>query len=346
MRRSRCNARLLLTRPAPRLHVGFGLLVGIALVLVRGAPVLAQSTASEQPGGVPSTECCNLLLFPIGARALALGQALAARQGADALFLNPSALGGIGSDQLLVHTSSGMLERAHGFSLVFRSEIAGSFGVSYRLFDHGDLDATDQWGTTTGELSTLEHVLVASYATRVVGGLSAGISYKLYQLRQDCRGFCLEPSFSATTHGIDAGAQYAVPRIPLRLGVAMLHVGFPLQVINAEQADPLPSRLRVGAAYEALHHVLADSTVTLWLSADVMSSWRNRHGPVAYFGAEAAWENAVFVRAGYAGGSELLSGAGIGIGLRYDRFDISVARSFGASPFGEEPFQFTFVLRL
>ena len=309
-----------------------------------GAAVAPPAVASAQDL-VPSQECCLPLLFPIGARTLALGDAVTARSDPGALFANPAVLAGIESDQFIVHTASTELERSNTFSLLIRSEVAGTFGLSYRLLDHGEQTATDPSGNPIGTLSVVEQVLTASYATRVVAGLSAGVNYKLYQLRQDCRGFCGIEPFAATTHGIDAGLQYR-PIPVLEVGASLLHFGFPLQVVNAEQASPLPTRYRVGAAYEVLHHVEAGTAAEFWLLADVVGGFRDGGSPITHVGAELAIDRSIFLWSGWSGGTGLFAGGAVGVGLRYSRFDVAVAKSFVATVVGgQEPFQVSFGLR-
>jgi hypothetical protein len=319
-------------------------LCALLLPLLGAAPAAAQEAGSE----VPAAECCLKLLMPIGARALSLGQALTARSGAEALFLNPAALADGLRSQFVVHSASTALERTNAFTLLLDSELLGSFALSYHLADYGDQEATDIFGIPTGLVSRIDHVLAASYATDIIGGLAGGVSIKLFQQRHECKGFCNMQTFSATTYGIDVGAQYQPAPLPaLRVGMSLLHAGFPLQVINAEQASPLPTRIRAGAAYEALHHFRQDSTVSLWLSADVARPLRSVEGDaLVYVGAELGWERLVFARAGYAGGSGITGGPAIGLGLRYDRFEMSVARSFVTSPISDqEPFQVSFGVR-
>lgn len=301
----------------------------------------------EAEAQTSSDECCIELLTPIGARTLGLGHAVVARSWAGALFANPAAVAEAGVDQFLVHSSQNPIFPSNTFSVLIHSEIIGTVGVTYRLVDLATVPATDGSGNVTGELHILDHVLTATYATIVTDGLRAGLSYTLFQYRHDCRGFCENEVSAATTHLIDAGVQYRVPFAPkLELGAALLHVGFPLQVINAEQASPSPSRLRLGAAHEVLQHVRQDSAFTLWISADVEASVRRPGEAMAGIGAELGVQETLFLWTGYGAGSGLLGGPAIGVGLRYDRFLVGVSQSF-ASDFGDEanPFQVSFGIR-
>src|SRR5256886_9334801 len=59
--------------------------------------------------------------------------------------------------------------------------------------------------------------------------------------------------FPYTTLFRSVGGQFAVgPGGALRVAVAVRNIGFKLQVNNRDQADALPARLVVGAAYRVL----------------------------------------------------------------------------------------------
>jgi hypothetical protein len=117
-------------------------------------------------------------------------------------------------------------------------------------------------------------------------------------------------------------------------------------VVNAEQADPLPGRIHVGAAYDVLGAVAADERVALRLTTDVQDVLREPGDPTVAVGLELDVQRSVFLRAGYAPGEGLGTGAAVGVELRYDRFDIAVARSFVNSQLAAdtEPFQVSFGL--
>jgi hypothetical protein len=327
-------------------HAACGRIAAVLLsVCALPAPLLAQDPVPDRRAG--AVECCLQLLAPVGARASALGNALVARSGPDALFVNPAALAGLERDEFRIHNAETEVESSNAFSLSFRIRGAGVLGLSYRLSDYGVSQATDHVGNPTGTLRLLDHYLLASFATTMGPGITAGVSYKVFQLRQDCSGFCGGfGSVAATTHGIDFGVQYHPQLWPaLQLGASITHLGVPLQVVNAEQADPTPARARVGAAYELMHHFTADTATALWLSADLSGSWREGVERRAAAGLELVLDRTIFVRAGYATGAGREAGAAIGVGLRYDRFDVGIARSFvGAVGGGQDPFQITFAV--
>jgi hypothetical protein len=303
--------------------------------------------AAQTGNGVPSDECCLTLTYTVGARALALGQAITARTDASAYFVNPALLGGLVDDEFLIHNAPTSIDKATTFTLIITSAVAGNFALGYRLIDLGEQEALNGPGQPVGTLSTIEHVLTASYATHVSAGLSAGVSYELYQSRAICQGFCATGNLISTTHAIALGLQFRPSPLPaLDLGASLIHLGFPLQAINAEQADPTPARVRIGVAYEILHHFQADSTTHLHLSADLVDRWRGPGDVELDVGAELSFQRTIFLRAGYAGGAGLSSGGAVGVGVNYDRFDVGVATSFVSTAADESPpYQITFGIR-
>lgn len=296
----------------------------------------------------PAAECCLVLLLPVGARAVSLGGALAARPSLDAVFANPAGLAGLAGNHFVVHHATGVPEQANAFSVLFTPSRLGTFGLSYQLFDYGEIEMTDEQGMRTGMLSLRDHLFVASYATHLVGGITAGVNYKVYHSRIGCQGACGGQQVTATTHAVDIGMQYHPSWFPsLRVGAAVTNAGFALQVINAEQADPLPTRARVGIALDVLRHIRPDTTVSLWLAVELEDRWASPGDPVASVGAELSAADVIFLRAGYVPGEGIESGVAVGVGLRYTRFTIGVAKSFVRTPLDseQEPLQVSFGLR-
>lgn len=309
------------------------------------APAAAQEGGTLQPEDGP--ECCLLLLVPVGARSSSMGGSITARTGVEAVFRNPAGLAGLEGSMFVVHHSDvSVNSQVDAFSLVV-TPLGFSLGLSYQLFDNGDIPTTDPFGQPTGELVLRDHLLIGSFATPLAQGLSAGINYRLFQQRIDCNGQCGGEESVATTNAVDVGLRYRPPWHPaLEMGAAVVNAGPGLQVVNAEQADPLPGRLHLGAAYNVLAGTGAGEQVALRLTTDLQDALRDPGAPTIAVGVELDVQEAVFLRAGYAPGEGLGTGAAVGVELRYDRFDVAVARSFVNSQLGAgtEPFQISFGL--
>jgi hypothetical protein len=297
---------------------------------------------------VSSTECCATMLFPIGARTVALGQAMTALGGHESMFINPAGLSEQHKNEFLAHRSNLADNKVTTLAFLMVSKNVGTFGLTYRLIDFGTQEDTDDQGNPIGSLSIVDQQLIASFATNVRAGWSAGVNYRLYDFRPTCTGFGCETAKPGTTHLIDGGVQYQPPgNKSIAFGASFVQLGFPLQINNAAQADPTPARLRAGVAFEFGHLVQRDTTTTIWLHADMVNRVRDFGTPAFNVGVEIILDNTIFLRAGHAASGDGLTsgGTGIGVGLKYQRFDVGVAKTITTSPLFEgsgEPFHVSF----
>lgn len=183
------------------------------------------------------------------------------------------------------------------------------------------------------------------------------MSFKIVQFRLSCRGDCQDAGTTATTYAFDVGTQVE-PIEGLTVGAMVAHVGPNLQVLNVDQADPLPSRFRVAVSYDVLDVFTERDDFGGWVGLEVQDRLRDPGRPSLYMGAEftAGSVDALSLRAGYVfsdllnelEGSDPEDGARVGLGIRYERLDMSIAKSLAVSSVtGEtEPVHVTFSLGL
>lgn len=315
----------------------------VALAAGFGGAVALPAGVAAQEDAVPGVECCSDMLYPVGARAVAMGQAAVARPGTEAMFINPAGLTDMRATQLVAHRSSAADGSMNTFSFIVRSRVGAVFGLTYTAYDYGEIEQTEE-GAPTGRIVLFNQVLVASFATTLSQRWSAGLNYRLYHLGVTCEPACEEET-SGTTSMLDAGVRYSPKWLnTLILGGSLMHAGFPLQVNNAEQADFTPARLRIGAAYNASRLVTRDSSVAVWVHADVVQRVRDTGAPAVNFGVEVSLDDVIFFRAGHASTAEGITsgGNGAGIGVKYQRFDVSVAKSVGSSGLFGDPVYVSF----
>ena len=267
-----------------------------------------------------------------------MGRAVTATPGPESVFWNPAGLARLENDQFSVFRGNHLAGDATAFSLVLAWQPVGVLGVSYQLLDLGTQELRDFEGNTTGSVSFRDHLAIFSFATQVLPRLDTGLNFKVFQEKITCRGAC--SSVTGTSYAIDAGF-LATPleSVPLRIGLMVAHVGPNLQLINIEQADPLPTRIRAAISYEVLRHFIENPEIELWLTGEMEDRWRDFGSPVLYLGGEltAGEGELFFVRAGYgqqqSGGA---AGASVGLGLRYDRFDLGVAKRLSGNTLSSE----------
>ena len=318
------------------------------LVFVASPHHLTAQTSGD--GESTGSEGALFLLLPVGARGVSLGRVVTALEGPEAAFWNPAGLAGVGESQVVLFRGDHVAGTATALSGIFARTGAGTLGASYFLLDAGELDQRDENGNYTGTITIRNHLGVVSAATRLSDVVNAGVSLKLVQFRLSCRGICPDAGTAATTWAVDAGIQ-ARPIERLRVGAMVAHVGPDLQVKNAEQADPLPSRMRVAVAYDVLAAVVEEESISGWIGVELEDRIRDPGSPSVYIGSEfqAGAADAIALRAGYVV-SELdqEDGTRVGIGLKYQRFELSIAKSLAVSSLtGEtEPVHVTFSIGL
>ena len=300
---------------------------------------------------VPLNAGALFLVFPVGAQAVGMGQTATAAAGrGEAAFWNPAGLATLTDDEFALHSASLVAGRSNVLGAYFPSRGIGVIGGAVYLVDYGDLERTDQNGNTIARIAPRNFEFLASYATNLTGSFVFGISYKLVQFRVDCSGDCRDfPAGTGATHALDLGGQFTVgPGGPLRVGVALRNIGFRLQVQNQAQADPLPTRLAVGAQYEVRLRPATgrglDQAFDVRFAADVDSPWGQVGQSETRVGLDVGYQQMVRVRAGYAFVQDGLSGPSVGLGIESGSLGVDLARAFltGSDLQAESPTFFSF----
>lgn len=312
-----------------------------ALVIAAPANLRAQDAAP------PSNEGALFLLLPVGAQGVAMGRAMTAVSGTESAFWNPAGLGGLEESRFLVFRGDQVAGESTSISVLWAEQPIGVFGFSWQLLDGGESDLTDEQGNVLGRIAFRSHLGVASFGTSLARWLRAGVNFKFIQENFDCKGPCEGIGVRSNGWAFDAGVQVSEPGgTPLRFGAMVANFGPDFQVVNASQSDPLPTRLRVSVGYDLLARShLPD--VHLWLNVEVEDRLRSLGDQRSlYLGAEfeAGRGDLIFLRAGYVNG-ELgqADGFAVGVGLRYERFELGLGKNLAGSITGDsEPVHVSF----
>ncbi len=323
---------------------GLSSLIGLVAALC-AASLSAQDDRAEERFGAP------FLLFPVGGRATALGQAAAADGGfSEAAFWNPAGLAYLQQSEIAVHFARTFVSDNTALAAYFGVNGLGVFGASAYLVDYGSQDVVTGPGVPVGRISPKNIELLGSFATSVASGLFVGLNYKLIQLRQDCSGQCANfPDVSGTTHAIDVGMQYAVGgNEVLKFGFVVRHAGLELQMENEEQADPLPTRVQIGVIYKVLLPKLrgTDQRFDARVIADVDDQWGQYDSPELRLGLDVGLGQLVRFRGGYAFLDSESEGPSVGVGLRVGRVRVDLARVFFVSSSFDEPLHISVAIGL
>ena len=311
----------------------------------------AQPTNPLTAQKAPLNTGALFLVFPVGAQAVGMGQTATAVAGrGEAAFWNPAGLATLEDDEFALHSATLVAGRSHVLGAYFPSHGIGVIGGSLYLVDFGDLERTDANGNTIARIAPRNFEFLASYATALAGGFVFGVNYKLVQFRVDCSGDCRDfPAGTGTTHAIDLGGQFHLGAgAPLRVGVAVRNIGFRLQVQNQAQADPLPTRLAVGALYQVRLRPRdgagLDERFDVKVAADIDSPWGEAGQSETRIGVDLGYQRLIRVRAGYAFVQDGLSGPSVGLGVESGSIGVDLARAFiaGSDLQVENPTFFSF----
>src|SRR2546422_678498 len=285
------------------------------------------------------------LLFPVGAQAVAMGQTAATLDGrGEAAFWNPAGLATLEHSEFALNTASLAAGATHALTAYYPSHGFGVLGRAVDLVDYGDLERTDSADNTIARIAPRNIEFLASYATELGGSVALGINYKLVEFVVDCSGDCSSfPNGRGVTQAVDVGGQFTVgPAGALRVAVAVKNVGFKLQVNNRDQADALPARLVVGAAYRILlpgaGGLAQAERLDLKVAADVDSPWGSYGDSEMRVGIDVGYQLPLRLRGGYAFVRDRPAGPSVGVGgagglAQAERLDLKVAADVD-SPWG------------
>jgi hypothetical protein len=304
------------------------LATGVGLTLLAGSFSDARAQSGEAP-----PEGALFLLLPAGAQGVALGRAMTWVEGIESVFWNPAGLAGVTRSQGIVVRGDHAVGTATSGTAIYARQGLGAFGASYYLLDAGEIDQTDGANNYIGTITIRNHLGVISGATRLSDRVAAGVNLKVIRFQLACRGICAAEGTTATTYAVDAGVQ-GTPVDRLRLGAMVAHLGPSLQVKNAEQADPLPARVRVAVAYDVVATLTGREDVHGWLAVEVEDHVRSPGSLSYYLGTDlsAGVGDMLSLRAGYVWSeTDQEDGGRVGLGLRYERFELSIAKSLAIS---------------
>lgn len=298
-----------------------------ALPLAVAGLVALSSDAHAQS----SSDGALFLLLPVGAQTVGMAQAaVAERLGSEAVWSNPSGIARLEKKEAAIHHSETLAARGDVITILAPVKNLGAFAVSVNLLDFGNQQITDPGGTPIGLVLPRNILFAGTFGAALGKYLSLGMSYKRLQYRVDCSGQCANVStFKATSSAVDFGAQYDVPGdSTIRLGASVRNIGTKLQVNDREQADPLPTRIEVGASWKLNFIAKYVSDIDVRIAGDVIAT-KSADDPSARVGADLTYQKTVHLRGGYIANDTDGANAAVGFGLGTGRLLFDIARTFG-----------------
>jgi hypothetical protein len=332
------------------------LFVLIAAVFVQNTPVFAQGEAA-----VP------FLLIAPGARSGGMGEGgVALVKDATAIFWNPAGLAYQYDNP--ENARHGQVTFMHSkwlpqfnFSDLFYDYMAASYdfgeigtlGASITYLNLGKNVWTDETGAELGTFDSFEYALSVAYATKLYDNVGIGLNAKIVQSNlSNVNPGTEDRDGRATTFAVDLGMlwtpEYDFLNNRLSLGFNLSNFGPKVTYIDRDQADPMPTNLRLGMAVNAyddgfnkitviydLNRLLVkkykDGTSDDVFTAVFYSSWvkgsaSERIGRFTQsFGLEYRYGSLIAIRGGYFyedpryGARKFMT---VGAGIGYSIFDI------------------------
>ncbi|KAA3608442.1 MAG: hypothetical protein D8M58_19365 [Calditrichaeota bacterium] len=137
-------------------------------------------------------------------------------------------------------------------------EDIGMIGGSITFLNLGENVYTDDGGFTLGTFDSKEYAFTLSYATKLEENLGVGVNVKLIRSELAPSKILVENETTngqATAFALDVGVMwkpgYDIFDNRLTAGLNLSNFGPAITYNDDAQADPLPTNLRIGLAYEA-----------------------------------------------------------------------------------------------
>ena len=215
------------------------------------------------------------------------------------------------------------------FSYTQHMEGWGTLGGNFTLLSLGKNVRTGEMADTLGVFSSYEAAFTFSYGTKLSERVSAGISTKLIYSHLSDQGAGKERGTgSGSSIALDAGILYNTPIKNLTLGAALTNVGPDISYIDADQADPLPRNLAIGAAYKVIDTPYNRLLATFEVNKELLDAryWGRVKEAVENMGLEYWYGNSIALRAGYINDKEgEIQTPTFGAGLAYNMFKFDFA---------------------
>lgn len=280
------------------------------------------------------------VLLPVGAQAVAMGEAVVAlRGGTEQLWWNPAAVGGTAAHEVAIHHSQTVIGQGNALALLWplgRGGRLGTLGGAANVLDLGQIPATEDQ-VPSGVIFPTNSTYSLTYGVAATPDFTVGATLKYTELRYRCSGFCADlPVGGSSSRGADVGAQLRMAaRGAVTLGLAARNLGI-------GEGSTRPARLDLGAAYRVLAVERVAPGVELRVAAGVVETLRLDTASYRV-GSDIVFDQRIHVRAGYIRGPSALSGAALGLGIAAGRLVFDLARVFGglAAEGGKPPTYFS-----
>jgi hypothetical protein len=209
----------------------------------------------------PGSSGVLFLLIAPGARAAGMGESfVAVADDATATYWNPAGLAFQEGTQISLMHSNWLPQLASDLYYDYataRRDLGpiGTAGLAVTFINLGEQIFTDESGPEPlGTFSSYELAVAGSFATKISANNAAGVTLKFIYSNLAPRGAGAEKGDGrASAFAVDLGYLHKNLLLNgLNFGVNLTNIGPKITYIDAAQADPLPTNLRLGFSYQLL----------------------------------------------------------------------------------------------
>lgn len=238
--------------------------------------------SSFAPAFAVSESAVLFLLISPGARAAGMGEAFVGlADDATAVYYNPAGLGFQRGREITLMHANWLPQFGNDLFIDFAAyrqhfEGLGTIGINVTYLNLGkQFQTLEDSPDPVGEFSSYEFATSLTYGTQLSESWAVGVGMRYIYSNLAPFGAGQEQGDGrASAFGFDLSTLYKLPFAPrLSVGVNLSNMGPKITYIDADQADPLPTNLKVGAAYRLIN----DKYNKLTLVADVNKMMVNRH---------------------------------------------------------------------
>jgi hypothetical protein len=196
---------------------------------------------------------------------------------ASAMFWNPAGLGFQKGTQISITHSPwlpglGLSDLFYDFlaGKYYMKKLKGTLGVSITYLNIGTIIKTDEFGNTIGEYQAFDGALAVGYGTKVTKDLGVGIVTRFIYSKLAVDPVAGEKGTgTAYDLSFDLSALYRPSKTKLKflnnkfgVGINISNIGPKVTYVDNDQADPLPTNLRLGFAYDIYQSEFNNLTLT------------------------------------------------------------------------------------
>jgi len=196
---------------------------------------------------------------------------------ASAMFWNPAGLGFQKGTQVSITHSPwlpglGLSDLFYDFlaGKYYMKKLKGTLGVSITYLNIGKIIQTDEFGNEIGNYQAFDGALAVGYGTKVTRDLGVGVVTRFIYSKlavdpvagEQGTGTAYDLSFDLSMLWRPSKTKMKFLNNKFGFGVNLSNIGPKVTYVDNDQADPLPTNLRLGFAYDIYQSEFNNLTLT------------------------------------------------------------------------------------